>query len=252
MSTNTITTLLICFGFFLNLSRYIRYRRLGELYFLLFWILLGLAVFMGIRALTYLSFLPLIAGIMQRRKDNWMTVKKALAGSGSHNTKSSPALETAEDDREQGELKTEGGTESKEATNIESPEDFIMKIPSAADSCVKTVESMFGRTLNYHESDFEVLDEIITEAWAENPPTLIDPLVISVGSYVGECIRRNVGGEWAYTQEYSYHLKDVGNSDTKIFPFSKVRKRLTEGEDDSLAFYYAALKHVLSKETDGS
>lgn len=63
------------------------------------------------------------------------------------------------------------------------------------------------------------------------------------GAYLGETLRRNYGGEWAVENEIS--VLNIVNF--KIFPPSKVYKRLTNGPEDNVAFYFDTFKMELLK-----
>lgn len=64
------------------------------------------------------------------------------------------------------------------------------------------------------------------------------------GGYIGEVIRRNHGGQWRiaedlYPDTVVYALRV---ETTDIFPPAKVYKRLTNGPEDDVWFYYCVLK----------
>ena len=64
-----------------------------------------------------------------------------------------------------------------------------------------------------------------------------------LGAYLGEVIRRNLGGEWA-TQT---PLPDEPRASIRLLsgwisPIGKVHKRLTEGPDDDILTYYGMVK----------
>lgn len=67
------------------------------------------------------------------------------------------------------------------------------------------------------------------------------------GSYVGEVIRREHGGEWSTASNafpgQSIMTLHAGGLD--IFPPAKVHKRLTNGPEDNVWFYYRVMKAEL-------
>lgn len=70
-----------------------------------------------------------------------------------------------------------------------------------------------------------------------------------LGAYVGEVIRRKHGGEW--THEDVMGEKDVVAlhvNPVHLFPVSKAYKRIVNGSEDDIGFYYQALKLQLEKE----
>jgi hypothetical protein len=128
-----------------------------------------------------------------------------------------------------------------------SPEEFLRRIPDIADQHVETVRNIFGEELDYSEESIAQLDKIIQKGWPDRPPAMLEPTVVTFGAYLGETIRRNIGGEWGFAESEGYYLDGVGEK-AKIFPFAKVTKRFKNGEEDSLEFYYKAIKHTLEEE----
>jgi hypothetical protein len=68
--------------------------------------------------------------------------------------------------------------------------------------------------------------------------------LFAIGGYTGEVIRRAVGGEWSGADEDSeaevniaLHLEDG----SAIWPVQRAMKRLTNGAEDAIAPYAAAL-----------
>jgi hypothetical protein len=127
------------------------------------------------------------------------------------------------------------------------PEDFLQRIPDIADQHVETVRNIFGEELDYSEESIEKLDEIINKGWSGRTPAMLEPTVVAFGAYLGEAIRRNIGGEWGFAENEGYYLDKVGEK-AKIFPIAKVTKRFKNGEEDSLGFYYQAIKDTLSED----
>ena len=113
---------------------------------------------------------------------------------------------------------------------------------------VKLTERHSGVQLGYDEASFAQLDEIIEEGWGGEPPAMLDTTALTFGSFLGESIRRLLGGEWSYDEDKGYHLTQVGGVGMTLFPFDKVKKRFLNGDEDSLAFYYAKIKQVVEQE----
>jgi hypothetical protein len=65
-----------------------------------------------------------------------------------------------------------------------------------------------------------------------------DGLQHDVGSYVGEVVRRHVGGRWADDGA----LVDVGGPVSSVNPIGKARKRFANGPEDSLAWFYETVR----------
>ncbi len=140
----------------------------------------------------------------------------------------------------------EGGS-PQEGPKRTSPEDFIASIPGLAEDHVKRCRDIFNEELDYSEESMKRIDAIINKGWPNGPPVMLEPTAVAFGAYVGEAIKRNLGGNWGYSEEEGYFLENVGGK-AKVFPFAKVVKRFKEGEGDSIGFYYAATKHIIEKE----
>lgn len=69
-----------------------------------------------------------------------------------------------------------------------------------------------------------------------------------LGGYIGEVIRKHYGGNWVIED-----LMNEGNvlflntGDMKTFPVSKVYKRLKNGPEDNVFYYYYAMTKDLQK-----
>ena len=122
---------------------------------------------------------------------------------------------------------------------------FIARIPNHAESHIKMCKEHFGIDLDYSAESLKTIDEIITKNWPK-PPNMLNPVVISFGSYVGETIRRLFGGEWVFDSKHGYALASIGGASTRIFPFAKVEKRFINGDGDSISFYFAALVKIIA------
>jgi hypothetical protein len=68
--------------------------------------------------------------------------------------------------------------------------------------------------------------------------------LFALGAYLGEVIRRNVGGTWHADEEDprgEINVELVLPDGTKIWPVHRVMKRYTNGAEDGIAPYGAAL-----------
>ena len=79
---------------------------------------------------------------------------------------------------------------------------------------------------------------------------IVDQVCNTYGAYIGEVMRRNIGGEWMLDDKFSPGRKivslRVGHLQT--FPTSKVLKRILDGPGDDVWFYYRVfIKQCLEK-----
>jgi hypothetical protein len=97
----------------------------------------------------------------------------------------------------------------------------------------------------------EYLDSFLErqDAMVKTSEASVNKFVGLFGAYLGECIIATYGGEW---QESPQGLAIAIQSRTQhhtLQPFHKVYKRITNGSEDSLGFYFAEfIPQVLASE----
>jgi hypothetical protein len=126
----------------------------------------------------------------------------------------------------------------------DAPE-IIKKLAAGAESLAPVLRKHFDINFDYSERSLAVLDDVISGCWSA-PPKNLENMVAMFGSYLGETIRRQVGGVWA-KDEVGYHLVNVGGVDQRVDPFSKMRKRFLNGKDDSISLYFTCIKFVAAE-----
>ncbi|HET7273164.1 MAG TPA: hypothetical protein VFI90_19005 [Rubrobacter sp.] len=100
----------------------------------------------------------------------------------------------------------------------------------------------WGVDLDYEPEYLPLVEELLMAALegeeAENAPPLSDGLVIGLGCFLGETIRRNVSpeGVWRPPEEWG-EGPVVEIEDFVLDPVGKARAFLQYGPDESLAFY---------------
>jgi hypothetical protein len=69
------------------------------------------------------------------------------------------------------------------------------------------------------------------------------------GGYVGEVMRRRRGGEWVFDMEVmpGRPVICLRKGDDRLFPPAKVHKRLTNGPEDDVWFYFQAVEGMGTK-----
>jgi len=124
---------------------------------------------------------------------------------------------------------------------------IIDQLSSVAKKHVELSQEHFGVELSYSGESFSKLDQMLDQ-WPSPPPANLEAPVMSFGSFIGECIIRLHGGRWTHNEEFGFHLTGIGETDTTAFPFSKVEKRIVNGEEDSLEMYYAVLCQLVESD----
>jgi len=96
-------------------------------------------------------------------------------------------------------------------------------------------------TLTYDEESVAKLDYFIEQKREVFNRDTIDRMVQVFGSFLGQCIRRNYGGEWDEIGEGIGVRFDEKNG---VFPFGKVRKQFENGPEDSILSLYQMIPMV--------
>jgi hypothetical protein len=127
----------------------------------------------------------------------------------------------------------------------------ILAEQMAADAleAMKLSRKFFVVELDFSAGSVASLDEMIGQ-WqyalpGGNKPENVEKLVRVWGAYLGETIRRTLGGEWtSASDEQGEHVGLLGRPGRKIQPHAATRTGLTGGSTVSLAEYYAALQGI--------
>lgn len=113
--------------------------------------------------------------------------------------------------------------------------DNLEAIKANAELVLKTFEQ---QNLGYNEESVVWLDGYIErnrQNWEEQTAGKMGSIL---GSFLGECIRRNYGGEWQMTENGLCIAFTDGNA---AFPFNKINKQIQNGSDDSIASFYSSI-----------
>lgn len=109
-----------------------------------------------------------------------------------------------------------------------------------AQSYVETAAQTFGLTLDYSEASLRQTDEAITKF--QSGSNALEETLLPYGAYVGETLRRRLGGVWVQDERGVALLDGIGGLDLKASPFSWAQNRLANGMADALAARFEALK----------
>lgn len=113
---------------------------------------------------------------------------------------------------------------------------------------VDHAQSAFGVDLDFTPASVEDVEKILAALHSAIPRGIVrffkrrpsndtlDQLSKMYGGYVGEVFRRQRGGTWSYDTEISpgHLVIALINGESRIFPPSKVRKRLDNGPEDNV------------------
>lgn len=100
-------------------------------------------------------------------------------------------------------------------------------------------------TLDFSPQSLAALDDFISQTF-EGPNASPAPgsMQVDVGAYVGEVVRRHVGGRWVEDGS----LRDLAGDVAEVHPIGKARKRFANGSQDSLAWFYEVVRRHVAGE----
>jgi len=113
--------------------------------------------------------------------------------------------------------------------------DTLERVKAAAE---KFRESFPEQNLDYNEESVAWADGFIERQRIR--PEMQDGggLAQVVGCFLGECIRKNFGGEWESTENGLAMTFNNGNS---CFPLNKAQKHFANGDGDSILSFYQTI-----------
>jgi hypothetical protein len=123
---------------------------------------------------------------------------------------------------------------------LESPS-AISAVQANAALVVSVARDRLGHELNFDEQGVRWLDGYIQRQHEAGDPASRDSLVNTLGSFLGECVIRSFGGEWACIDGAWCVRFDAKNA---VFPFAKVAKQLENGAADSVLSFFTIIPIV--------
>lgn len=137
----------------------------------------------------------------------------------------------------------------------EKPETVNDMMEAYALDAVDHARDHFATDLDFTSGSVEAVEQILSKLYVAIPRGVkkllrrapsedtLDQICKMYGGYVGEVFRRQRGGEWEFDQEIlpGYLVITLRNGHSKIFPPSKVRKRLDNGPEDNVWSYFRVM-----------
>ena len=117
-------------------------------------------------------------------------------------------------------------------------------IRANAELVVKTFSETNEVNLGFDKESVEWLDGYIERNRAGWTDETAEKLSSVLGSFLGECIRVNYGGEWSETENGLAVAFDDGNA---TFPFNKIEKQIKNGSEDSIASFYNSISVLFNR-----
>ena len=149
------------------------------------------------------------------------------------------------------------GGKSREtlAGEISDDRDLAETVLVYTETAILTAATKWELYLDFSEKSLDGVEEVLghmhqSMAAAAQKPTedQLRGAALAWGVYVGEVLRRHLGGRWVNTpippQGNVLRLK---NDRFEMYPARKVEKRLTEGPGDAIPFYFKATRQIIEK-----
>lgn len=168
-----------------------------------------------------------------------------------------PQVEYDNLSKEKGRLKSEIAVETLKKQSLTFHKAAIMmnqespsleeKLQLNAELVIEHLSRHAGFTLGFDEESVAWVDGFIERQRSreEFDAASIEGLVNNLGSFLGECLRRELGGKWKHESNGQLAVQfDDGNA---AFPFNKVRKQFANGESDSILSFYQSSKVIFPK-----
>lgn len=121
------------------------------------------------------------------------------------------------------------------------------QIKEFARTFISRCSESLGVNLKYDRASVEWLNGYIERVRLNLDEPSIDGLTNWIGSFLGECIIANYGGEWRESEGAWGVFYSERNDRNAAFPFNKVRKQLLNGAQDSILSFYNVLPVVFGK-----
>lgn len=117
-----------------------------------------------------------------------------------------------------------------------------------ARAAVDWAKGEFKQKLDFSSESIDALDEILVLV-SESPEFDVDFEARLWGSYLGEALRRRYAGSWEMTPYPGgvVAVPAVEVRGSRVFPLTKVHRRLTIGEEEDLRAFYTMVTERLGK-----
>jgi hypothetical protein len=131
-------------------------------------------------------------------------------------------------------------------------DDRIALIRKNAELVVERLGTLSGIAFGYDRESVKWVEGFIERQRSQPEFDLaeLSGLVSTLGSFLGECIIKNAGGTWSWSdQDVEWGIRFGGGE--SAFPISKVRKQFVngvEGGDSILGFFDVAVRNLATGE----
>jgi len=99
-----------------------------------------------------------------------------------------------------------------------------------AEYCRQKLNELLKVDFSFNPVCMMQIDSLIDDLLKGQPAQEPDKLVLIFGSYYGECLRRNYGGQWKIDEQGVRFLHGMGAGDVHAYPYSTIRDSIVGRE----------------------
>ena len=146
-------------------------------------------------------------------------------------------------------------TSKSESSLDDKQNNFINDMTKSAEFFVNSSSENF-KGLDYSVKSLEVVENMLDEAfdfYTQMNKEQQKNLITTVGSYIFEVARQNFGGKYFWYDKLNQPILVTGqpNFEASIIANDKVEKRLVNGVEDNIPFYFIGYVQLVNNKKSG-
>ncbi|WP_435314068.1 hypothetical protein [Cellulophaga fucicola] len=146
-------------------------------------------------------------------------------------------------------------TSKSESSLDDKQNNFINDMTKSAEFFVNSSSENF-KGLDYSVKSLEVVENMLDEAfdfYTQMDKEQQKNLITTVGSYIFEVARQNFGGKYFWYDKLNQPILVTGqpNFEASIIANDKVEKRLVNGVEDNIPFYFIGYVQLVNNKKSG-
>ena len=121
---------------------------------------------------------------------------------------------------------------------------FESQIEQIAETVIARIDESMVAEFDYSDESLEAMENVIDDAFKYEDNldlSLVEDMVIDLGSYLSLTIINNFGGEWRFRSDLIHSSIYFKSIESECFPFHRVARRLLHGKNESLMDFYISL-----------
>ena len=128
---------------------------------------------------------------------------------------------------------------------------FEADIEQISESVIARIDEGVVAEFNYSDESLDAIENVIDDAFKNDDNidfSLVEDMVIDLGSYLGLTILNNLGGRWRFRSDLIHSSIYFPTIEAECFPFHRVTRRLLHGREENISDFYLSLVQVLGVE----